>query len=97
MGVLRGTGSACVTASFNVTPFSIVPGFLLGNGGDPSTWRYELLFTLQDEDSRMSLHINYTLFHRAENLAAQFGVRELYVKDHGENPCWYSKDREARR
>ena len=58
-------------------------------------WRYIELLPLTDATSIMSLNDGGTPLQRCENLGAELGLRELYVKNDTINPTLSFKDRPA--
>jgi threonine synthase len=61
--------------------------------GPRSLWRYRDLLPIEGEP-RAGLHSGWTPLVRARRLAAELGVRELYLKDDSANyPTWSYKDR----
>ena len=61
--------------------------------GPRSLWRYKDLLPIESEP-RAGLHSGWTPLVRARRLAAELGVRELWLKDDSANyPTWSYKDR----
>ena len=61
--------------------------------GPRSLWRYRDLLPIEGEP-RAGLHSGWTPLVRARRLAAELGVRELWLKDDSANyPTWSYKDR----
>jgi threonine synthase len=58
-----------------------------------SVWRYRHLMPISDTTKIISLNEGGTGFHSCKNLAKHLGLRELYVKNEGENPTGSFKDR----
>jgi len=58
-----------------------------------SVWRYRHFMPISDTTKIVSLNEGGTGFHLCENLAKHLGLRELYVKNEGENPTGSFKDR----
>ena len=58
-----------------------------------SVWRYRELMPINDSSKIVSLGEGGTCLHRCKRLGEQLGVRELYVKNEGENPTGSFKDR----
>jgi len=56
-------------------------------------WRYLPLLPVADERYIQPLKIGYTPLYRFADLAREYGVRELYIKDDGGNPTASYKDR----
>lgn len=62
--------------------------------GPPNIWRYAPLLPVgQDPASRASLNPGFTPLVRADRLAAELGMRALWVKDDTANPTHSFKDR----
>lgn len=59
--------------------------------GPKSLWRYKELLPVGDKT--VDLNPGYTPLHRAENLAEELGLKELYVKNDSVNPSFSFKDR----
>jgi len=61
--------------------------------GPPSLWRYLDLLPVEGE-ARVGPRSGWTPLVKAERLAAEIGVKELYIKDDSANyPTWSYKDR----
>jgi threonine synthase len=60
--------------------------------GPPSIWRYADLLPVSGT-APVDLSAGYTPLIRADNLAAELGLRELYLKDDTRNPTGSFKDR----
>jgi threonine synthase len=58
-----------------------------------SVWRYRHFMPISDTAKIVSLNEGGTGFHSCENLAKHLGLRQLYVKNEGENPTGSFKDR----
>jgi threonine synthase len=58
-----------------------------------SVWRYRHFMPISDATKIVSLNEGGTGFHSCEHLAKHLGLRELYVKNEGENPTGSFKDR----
>ena len=58
-----------------------------------SVWRYRQFMPVSDTTKIVSLNEGGTGFHLCERLAKHLGLRELYVKNEGENPTGSFKDR----
>jgi threonine synthase len=62
--------------------------------GPQSIWRYAALLPVgQDPDARVTLNPGMTPLVRADRLAAELGLRSLWVKDDSANPTHSFKDR----
>ena len=62
------------------------------SAGPRSIWRYEDLLPV-DPEHRIDLHVGFTPLLRADNLARELGMRELWIKNDTMNPTWSFKDR----
>lgn len=60
--------------------------------GPRSIWRYQDLLPV-DEDYIVDLNVGFTPLLRADNLARELGMRELWIKNDTCNPSWSFKDR----
>ena len=61
--------------------------------GPPSMWRYRELLPVEG-DIAVGHHVGFTPLVRAQNLAEEFGVREVWVKNDSVcHPSWSFKDR----
>jgi threonine synthase len=58
-----------------------------------SVWRYRHFMPISDTTKIVSLNEGGTGFHLCEHLAKHLGLRQLYVKNEGENPTGSFKDR----
>ncbi len=58
-----------------------------------SVWRYTELMPIKKTTKIVSLSEGGTGLHRCERLGDSLGIRELYVKNEGENPTGSFKDR----
>jgi threonine synthase len=58
-----------------------------------SVWRYRDFMPISDATKIVSLNEGGTGFHLCERLAKHVGLRQLYVKNEGENPTGSFKDR----
>jgi threonine synthase len=58
-----------------------------------SLWRYRELLPLQDDANRISLGEGFTPLLAANNLGAELGLRQLWIKDEAQNPTGSFKDR----
>lgn len=59
----------------------------------PNIWRYAPLLPIPDGARLPTLQVGLSPVYRAERLAADFGVRELFIKDDGRLPSASFKDR----
>ena len=62
------------------------------SAGPRSIWRYEDLLPV-DPEHRIDLQVGFTPLLRADNLARELGMRELWIKNDTMNPTWSFKDR----
>jgi threonine synthase len=60
--------------------------------GPRSIWRYQDLLPVEGTP-RVNLDAGYTPLLKADNLARQLGLDELYIKNDTANPTWSFKDR----
>lgn len=58
-----------------------------------SVWRYRLFMPVKDSSKIVTLNEGGTGLHLCQRLAKQLGIRQLYVKNEGENPTGSFKDR----
>ena len=58
-----------------------------------SVWRYQALMPIRDPTKIVTLNEGGTGLHKCKRLAKQLGLKELYVKNEGENPTGSFKDR----
>ncbi|MCP8308222.1 MAG: threonine synthase [archaeon] len=58
-----------------------------------SVWKYIDLIPIFDKNKIVTIKEGGTKLHKCENLAEEFGVKKLYVKNEGENPTGSFKDR----
>jgi threonine synthase len=58
-----------------------------------SMWRYLPLLPIQDEGHIQPLRVGWTPVYRFAELASELGLKELIVKDDGQNPTASYKDR----
>jgi threonine synthase len=64
----------------------------IANG--PSTlWRYKDLLPIEQESSIVDIGVGFTPLLRADNLARELGLKEVYVKNDSVNPTFSFKDR----
>lgn len=59
----------------------------------PTLWRYEEVLPVEDKQNRLSLGEGMTPLHKAENLGAKYGLKNLYIKDESANPTQSFKAR----
>ncbi len=58
-----------------------------------SVWRYRALMPIHESTKLVTLGEGGTGLHRSERLGNELGIRNLYVKNEGENPTGSFKDR----
>jgi threonine synthase len=58
-----------------------------------SVWRYQDFMPISDKSKIVSLNEGGTGLHLCQRLAKHLGIRQLYVKNEGENPTGSFKDR----
>jgi len=63
------------------------------SGRTPTLWRYRELLPLEDDANLVSLGEGFTPLLEARNLARQFGIQRLWIKDEAQNPTGSFKDR----
>jgi len=61
----------------------------------PTMWRYRELMPLKDWDNLVSMGEGYTPLVRVEALGRRLGLRDLWIKDDGQNPTGSFKARGA--
>ena len=66
---------------------------LLSERNDPTMWRYLELLPVEGTGSRPRLRVGGSPLYRAEALGKKLGIRELWIKDDGQNPTASLKDR----
>ena len=60
---------------------------------DYSMWRYRPFLPVEEDSSAPPLRVGWSPLYRAQRLAGVLGLRELYIKDDGQNPTASLKDR----
>ena len=65
----------------------------LSERNDPTMWRYLELLPVEGTGSRPRLRVGGSPLYRAEALGKKLGIRELWIKDDGQNPTASLKDR----
>jgi len=60
---------------------------------DNSMWRYRELLPVEEATQAPPLRVGWSPLYEAQALAAQLGIKKLYVKDDGLNPTASLKDR----
>lgn len=61
--------------------------------GPPTIWRYRELLPVAGTVEPVDLGTGFTPLLRAHNLAREFGLSQLYIKNDCMNPTWSFKDR----
>ncbi|MPM47134.1 Threonine synthase [bioreactor metagenome] len=56
-------------------------------------WRYRELLPVEEATAPPPLRVGWSPLYRADRLAAELGLRTLYIKDDGQNPTSSLKDR----
>ena len=65
----------------------------LSGRNDPTMWRYMEFLPVEGVGDRPRLRVGGSPLYRAENLGKTLGIRELWIKDDGQNPTASLKDR----
>ena len=60
---------------------------------DPTMWRYLELLPVEGLGTRPRLRVGGSPLYRADALGKELGIRELWIKDDGQNPTASLKDR----
>ena len=60
---------------------------------DDSMWRYRPLLPVEESSPAPPLRVGWSPLYRAERLAAELGLKALWIKDDGLNPTASLKDR----
>src|SRR5437016_2536806 len=55
-------------------------------GRSPDLWRYREVLPVQSDENVVTLGEGYTPLVHASRLGAQLGLKDLYIKDEGQNP-----------
>jgi len=63
------------------------------SGRRPDLWRYREVLPVENDENIVSLGEGWTPLLRAANLGKAIGVKELYIKDEGQNPTQSFKAR----
>ncbi|MGC2236243.1 MAG: threonine synthase [Pyrinomonadaceae bacterium] len=59
----------------------------------PTLWRYAEVLPVEKSENQISLGEGFTPLHKAENLGARYGLKNLYIKDESLNPTQSFKAR----
>ena len=65
----------------------------LAQRSDNSMWRYRELLPVEEATQAPPLRVGWSPLYEAKTLAAQLGIKKLFVKDDGLNPTASLKDR----
>ena len=60
---------------------------------DMTMWRYRELLPIEEDTVPQGLRVGCSPIYEADNIAADLGIRRLYIKDDGINPTSSLKDR----
>ena len=60
---------------------------------DYSMWRYRPFLPVEEDSPAPPLRVGWSPLYQAQRLAGVLGLRELYIKDDGQNPTASLKDR----
>jgi threonine synthase len=77
----------------NLGPDSGLTRTSFAETGRASMWRYLPILPIENADYIQPLRVGWTPVYRFPELAAGLGLRELFVKDDGQNPTASYKDR----
>ena len=69
----------------------------LATRGERTMWRYRELLPIEDATEPTPLRVGWSPLYEEPRLAAQLGLKRLWVKDDGQNPTASLKDREIGR
>ncbi|MCR4397809.1 MAG: threonine synthase [Firmicutes bacterium] len=59
----------------------------------PGMWRYRAILPVSRAEHVQALAVGWTPLYRSDRLAAEYGVKRLFIKDEGRNPTGSLKDR----
>ena len=65
----------------------------LASHPDRSMWRYRPLLPIEEESAPPPLRVGWSPLYEANRLGAELGLKQLYIKDDGQNPTASLKDR----
>lgn len=65
----------------------------MANRKENSMWRYKEFLPVEGTSVVPKLRVGWSPFYKADRLAAELGIKELYIKDDGINPTASLKDR----
>ena len=80
-----------VRYDLNGAAASLTKESLKGRG--PDLWRYREVLPVESDENVVTLGEGYTPLVRASRLGARLGLKELYIKDEGQNPTQSFKAR----
>ena len=66
---------------------------VLESRDDPTMWRYRELLPIEEDTVPAGLRVGMSPLYEADNIAADLGIKKLYIKDDGINPTASLKDR----
>lgn len=66
---------------------------VLENRDDPTMWRYRELLPIEEDTVPKGLRVGMSPLYEAPRVAADLGIKKLYIKDDGLNPTSSLKDR----
>ena len=65
----------------------------LAQNPDRSMWRYRPLLPIEEESAPPPLRVGWSPLYEANRLGTALGLKQLYIKDDGQNPTSSLKDR----
>ena len=65
----------------------------LAQNPDRSMWRYRPLLPIEEESAPPPLRVGWSPLYEANRLGTALGLKQLYIKDDGQNPTASLKDR----
>ena len=65
----------------------------LAQNPDRSMWRYRPLLPMEEDSAPPPLRVGWSPLYRADRLAGELGLKDLWIKDDGQNPTASLKDR----
>ena len=65
----------------------------LAQNPDRSMWRYRPLLPIEEESAPPPLRVGWSPLYEANRLGTELGLKQLYIKDDGQNPTASLKDR----
>ena len=66
---------------------------VLANREEPTMWRYRELLPIEEDTTPAGLRVGMSPMYEAPDIAADLGIKKLYIKDDGINPTSSLKDR----